>query len=223
MNNIFYRVCFGLIIFLLFSGCTASSRSQRYKDTASSKEDTSKRFSKKAEEPKDIIAMPDTLDEDEFDEAPPQPAAFDKTKIVGNIEKLRTYKIAFTEREKVLFEVAKYLDTPYKYGGSSQSGIDCSAFTMHIYKNSLDLSLPRSTVEQYRLGDKISKDELHFGDLVFFNTRRRSNPGHVGIYLGENQFAHASRKLGVIVSSLDEAYYKKRYVGARRVDVVGDN
>jgi cell wall-associated NlpC family hydrolase len=62
------------------------------------------------------------------------------------------------------------------------------------------------------------RSDLKFGDLVFFNTRRRVRPGHVGIYIGDNLFAHASSKLGVTISSLDYDYYSKRYMGARRVD-----
>ncbi len=118
----------------------------------------------------------------------------------------------------MLFEVIKFLETPYKYGGNTQKGMDCSAFTLQVFQNSLSVDIPRSAREQYSTGENISNDELKFGDLVFFNTTKRSFPGHVGIYLGENQFVHASRSLGVTVSSLEAAYYKKRYVGARRIE-----
>ena len=173
---------------------------------------------------KDVVIYNDTPDTtDEFDETPVEEKPVDKTKFVANIEKLKSFNVALTPREKVLLEVIKYLDTPYKYGGNGGKGIDCSAFTKQVYENSLSFDLPRSAREQYRVGDEVPKDELKFGDLVFFNTTRRSYPGHVGIYLGENQFVHASRKLGVTVSSLDEAYYSKRYIGARRVETIGEN
>ena len=124
-----------------------------------------------------------------------------------------------TIKEKMLMEIIKYLNTPYKYGGSSPDGIDCSAFTRTIYSNVLSVELNRSAKEQYTQGIKIDKPEnLKFGDLVFFNTRRRVKPGHVGIYIGDNLFAHASSKNGVIVSSLEEDYYSRRFMGGRRIE-----
>ncbi len=218
------HVFLGIAFLLLTSGCSASSSSRRYNKSTEVKEqsprlrysqsDTSQTAKARDEEIQTYSDVPDTSDE--FDEPPVEEKPIDKTAFVKKIEKLESFNVALTPREKVLLEVIKYLDTPYKYGGSSGKGIDCSAFTLQVYKNSLDLDLPRSAREQYQSGEKVTKDDLKFGDLVFFNTRRRSRPGHVGIYLGENQFVHASRKLGVTVSSLDEDYYKKRYMGARR-------
>ncbi len=227
LGFIIQRAVLGIAVLMMFSGCASSSSSQRYKTNKNGKEyrtpnryelpDTAKGRSSKNPN-KDIVIyndMPDSTDE--FDETPVEEKPVDKTKFVANIEKLKSFNVALTPREKVLLEVIKYLDTPYKYGGNSGKGIDCSAFTKSVFENSLLLELPRSAREQYRQGDDVAKDELKFGDLVFFDTTRRSYPGHVGIYLGENQFVHASRKLGVTVSSLDETYYKKRYIGARRI------
>jgi len=125
-----------------------------------------------------------------------------------------------TTKEKVLMEIIKYLDTPYRYGGNSKDGIDCSAFTQTIYKNTLTFNLERSARLQYKQGIEISdKEDLKFGDLVFFNTRRNVRPGHVGIFIGEDLFAHASSKKGVTISSLDHSYYKKRFMGGRRMEM----
>ncbi len=122
-------------------------------------------------------------------------------------------------KEKLLMEIIKYLNTPYKYGGNTTNGIDCSAFTQTVFRNVLSLDLNRSAREQYRQGIEITdRDDLKFGDLVFFNTRRRVRPGHVGIYIGDNLFAHASSRNGVIVSSLDQDYYSRRFMGGRRVE-----
>ena len=124
-----------------------------------------------------------------------------------------------TPKERMLMEIIKYINTPYKYGGNSPDGIDCSAFTQNIFSSSLGINLFRSAREQYTQGLSIrDRDNLVFGDLVFFNTRRRVRPGHVGIYIGDNLFAHASSTKGVIVSSLEHTYYSKRYMGGRRVD-----
>ena len=218
----------GLLVLAIFVSCSASSNAQRYKKNNGKKEKpaavkiSSKDSVKKSNAKNERIIFNDPADsssaDDEFDEQPPSEAPVDKSKFALNVEKLKEFNVALTSREKILLEVIKFLDTPYKYGGSTQKGIDCSAFTLQVFQNSLSIDLPRSAREQYAVGEKISKDDLQFGDLVFFNTRRASNPGHVGIYLGENQFVHASRSLGVTVSSLDAAYYKKRYVGARRVE-----
>ena len=231
LRFIIQRAVLGTAVLMIFSGCSATSSFRRYNQNEkeykpqnrSAEADTTRTRSTRNSK-KDVVIYSDAADTtDEFDETPVEEKPVDKTKFVANIEKLKSFNVALTQREKVLLEVIKYLDTPYKYGGNGGKGIDCSAFTKQVYENSLSFDLPRSAREQYRVGDEVSKDELKFGDLVFFNTTRRSYPGHVGIYLGENQFVHASRKLGVTVSSLDEAYYSKRYIGARRVETIGVN
>ncbi len=127
-----------------------------------------------------------------------------------------------TIREKMLMEVIKYLGTPYKYGGNTKNGIDCSAFTQIIYKDVFNINLERSARLQYTQGEVISKgDELKYGDLVFFNTRKRVKPGHVGIYIGDNLFAHASTKKGVTITALDYDYYSRTFMGARRFETNG--
>lgn len=102
----------------------------------------------------------------------------------------------------------------YRWGGDSRHGIDCSAFTRRVFKE-LSVHLPRTTAEQIRSGDKITKQQLQVGDLVFFKTTRRVR--HVGIYVGNDQFIHASRKTGVTTSSLNNDYWVKRYETSVRV------
>ena len=127
-----------------------------------------------------------------------------------------------TLKEQMLMEIIKYLDTPYKYGGTDKNGIDCSAFTQLLYKDVLSINLQRSARLQFGEGEEVSdKSNLKFGDLVFFNTRRRVKPGHVGIYIGENLFAHASSSKGVTISSLNLSYYSSRFMGARRINKNG--
>ncbi len=124
-----------------------------------------------------------------------------------------------SKKDLMLMEIIRYINTPYKYGGNSLNGIDCSAFTQNVYRDSWLLTLNRSARDQYQQGIVIEeRSDLKFGDLVFFNTRRRVKPGHVGIYIGDNLFAHASSKLGVTISSLEHPYYSKRYMGARRFE-----
>jgi cell wall-associated NlpC family hydrolase len=208
-------------------GCSSSSYNQRYnkpeaKDSDSKKKSvrfTSKDDDEKSEAPttnEDEAVFKDY--EAEFDEEPVEEYKIDTEEFISKYDKLNDFNITLTPREKILFEVINYLHTPYKYGGNSKQGIDCSAFTQNVFSNSLNLVLPRTARQQFNEGKSIySKSELRFGDLVFFDTTTISFPGHVGIYLGDNLFVHASRSKGVVVSSLQSSYYKGRFVGGKRV------
>lgn len=125
-----------------------------------------------------------------------------------------------TSYEKLLMTIIQYLGTPYKFGGNGSKGIDCSAFTQRVFLETFNIALPRSTTQQILLGTEIPRDQLKFGDLVFFNTRRRQVPGHVGIYLWDDYFAHASTKYGVVVSSMANGYYDKRFIIGKRIEEV---
>jgi peptidoglycan endopeptidase LytE len=120
------------------------------------------------------------------------------------------------DEPKLLAKVAMgFLGAPYRWGGSSVTGIDCSAFVKKIY-NMFNIDLPRTSVEQSRVGMRVSRSELTVGDLLFFKTKR--DVGHVGIYVGNNEFVHASsRKRGVRIDNLDTPYYDKRFVRATRL------
>jgi lipoprotein Spr len=112
--------------------------------------------------------------------------------------------------------VKQWLYTPYKYGGMSKSGIDCSGFSFVVMRDVYNILISRTADEQYKAGEKIRDDWRKPGDLVFFKNVRGHGIDHVGIYLGNNLFAHASTNKGIIVSNLDEDYYRKRYVGICR-------
>lgn len=121
-------------------------------------------------------------------------------------------------KQKVIDVVMDWLGTRYQYGGMTRGGIDCSAFTRMIFESTSKVTLPRSAAQQSTVGKTVSKrSELQLGDLVFFNTRRRVAVGHVGIYLGDDLFAHSSSRYGVTISSLKSTYYGKRLIGARRL------
>ena len=100
-------------------------------------------------------------------------------------------------------------------GGDSKRGIDCSAFVQRTFREQFGLDLPRSTSEQQDTGRQIQRTKLRIGDLVLF--RAGSTGRHVGIYLGNDQFVHASTSSGVTISSLNDSYWKGRYREARRV------
>ena len=103
----------------------------------------------------------------------------------------------------------------YKYGGNSKRGIDCSALIQIAYKNSFDISLPRTTTLQSKVGKTIRKSQLKSGDLIFFKTGKKSKP--VGIYIENGKFFHASTKKGVTISRLDNSYFKRHYWKSTRV------
>ena len=120
------------------------------------------------------------------------------------------------EEQRLLVKVAMgFLGTPYRLGGCSVKGIDCSGFVKKTYQF-FNIDLPRTVFQQSRVGLRVERNELAAGDLLFFNTRRR--PGHVGIYIGNNEFVHASScKRGVHVDNLNNPYFDKRFFRAVRL------
>ncbi len=112
----------------------------------------------------------------------------------------------------------QFLGSPYRFGGNGQRGFDCSGFVRTVY-SAVGVELPRSAREQFRVGRRVPTHELRPGDLVFFRTYR-PHASHVGIYLGSGLFVHAAtRGREVRIDSLDDDYYRKRYLGARRLSL----
>lgn len=121
-----------------------------------------------------------------------------------------------TLKEKVVVLAKKLLNIPYRFGGNTLFGLDCSAFVQIVY-GFIGIDLPRSAREQFNEGNPVKKEELSIGDLVFFRTYTPF-PSHVGIYLGNNLFIHASsKKKKVTIDSLQTPYYFKRFIGAKRL------
>ncbi len=184
---LFFLALFGLIVFV--SACASTTSSVRFSAKLISKEEI-KSLEADAEREPDDDAVVDVL---------PPPKV-----------------LPTNARERLENEMDKYLGVRYRYGGTGIAGMDCSGFVSRVFYDALNISLPRSSAAQAKVGVAVSRAKLEFGDLVFFKIRR-NRISHVGIYVGDNNFVHASTKLGVIVSSLDEPYYKRRYVTARRI------
>ena len=122
--------------------------------------------------------------------------------------------LSATSNMKLFHFVYDWIGTPYRFGGSSRKGIDCSAFTKELYSEVFNLDIKRSSRDIFSMVSPVAKDELKEGDLVFFKIHSR-RISHIGIYLGNNRFAHASLR-GVAISSLDDAYYSRYfYKGGR--------
>ncbi len=129
-------------------------------------------------------------------------------------------KLSVTNKEvkssKLYSFINDWYGTPYKYGGCQKSGVDCSCFTDLLYQNVYGHKTARTAGEIHKECDKINIAAVKEGDLVFFITNGKSI-SHVGVYLKSNKFAHASTSKGVIISDLNEAYYKKTFHSAGRL------
>ena len=117
---------------------------------------------------------------------------------------------------KLYAAVDRYLGIPYRYGGDSETGIDCSAFTRRVYRVN-NVELPRTSMEQSHVGFGVGSAPMQPGDLVFFDPSIVGRISHVGVYLGHGEFAHASSSKGVTRSNIREKYYTKRFVKANRL------
>lgn len=114
--------------------------------------------------------------------------------------------------------VKSWLKVPYKFGGTTKKGIDCSKLAQRAYEEVFNLSIPRISRDQWKATQRVSKDSLIAGDLVFFRSGSSPTGWHVGIYLIDNYFFHAANyRSGVKISSLSESYYKKTYKGGGRL------
>ncbi|CDZ75101.1 Hypothetical protein ING2D1G_0961 [Peptoniphilus sp. ING2-D1G] len=146
--------------------------------------------------------------------------AEEDTKVkMSYVEKAKADDVVYSsEKSKIAVESAlDKLGATYVYGDTGESGYDCSGLVYAVYKNQMGINLPRSSKEQSGYGKQISKFELKPGDLVFFNTSG-SGVSHVGIYMGNDEFVHASSgQSKVVVSKLSDDYYADRYVNATRV------
>lgn len=111
--------------------------------------------------------------------------------------------------------VYEWLGTPYRLGGDSKKGIDCSKFSLAVYENVFNTTIGYNSRNQYANVKPIRKKDLRPGDLVFFKIRSRQIT-HVGIYLGDDKFAHAASSRGVMISNLNEAYWKRYYYNGGR-------
>lgn len=129
----------------------------------------------------------------------------------------RQLGIPLTGRENpaLIKELSGWMGTPYRYGGSTRAGADCSGFVWAVYRNAYGIQLPRTTAQQASETRRIRQHRLKEGDIVFFRTKGRKT-SHSGIYITNGYFIHASSSRGVIINNLDERYYSRRFIKGGR-------
>jgi cell wall-associated NlpC family hydrolase len=126
------------------------------------------------------------------------------------------YSLNGNENPLLLDEIVSWLGVPYKYGGTTTFGVDCSGLALNIYRKVYNIDLERVTMNMAQRTRKINRRNLKEGDLIFFKINNRK-VSHVGIYISNNKFVHASTSRGVIISDIEEEYYRKRFAFGGRV------
>ena len=164
-------------------------------------------------------AAPQTANSDDMDRLLADKGLLTRLESVSHQVADKAHTVAGQASELVVNAMG-FLGVPYKRGGNSaETGFDCSGFVRSIYSQTIGLMLPRSAKQQAAATQTIDKKELQPGDLVFFNTMRRTF-SHVGIYIGDGKFVHSPRSGQTVrVESMQTSYWKKRFDGARRVVV----
>jgi cell wall-associated NlpC family hydrolase len=120
-------------------------------------------------------------------------------------------------RQRVIATATQLAGTPYRFGGTTPAGFDCTGYLMYVFRTAAGLALPRTSMEQIQAGEPIAPSQLRPADLVYFRIDRKKDL-HLGLYLGEGRFIHAPSSGGVVnVQSLETEYWRTRFLGARRV------
>ncbi len=137
--------------------------------------------------------------------------------ISGYFSQVMGVALSATSNLKLYQFVYDWIGTPYRFAGASRKGIDCSAFTKEIYDKVFNTVIKRNSRDIFSMSTPVGRDALKEGDLVFFKIKSKSI-NHVGIYLGDNRFAHASTSRGVVLSNLEEPYYKRYFYKGGRLN-----
>jgi len=127
-----------------------------------------------------------------------------------------TYNSGAVDKDRMSKVIAGYLYTPYKLGGTGKLGIDCSGLVYVVYRDYNSTRLPANTDKLFNRLKRVNYKDIAYGDLVFFSFDG-SDVSHVGIYVGHDKFVHASKSRGVVITKINDEYYRSAYKGARRV------
>jgi cell wall-associated NlpC family hydrolase len=135
----------------------------------------------------------------------------------SSVSDRRESALALAAHQPLVSAIRFFIGTPYQYGGTNRRGMDCSGFVVAVFLRTYRMMLPHSSEELYAMACPVPADSAQTGDLVFFGARHGRRIDHVGICIDRRQFAHASTQNGVMVSSLNEEYFRKRFAGIRRL------
>jgi cell wall-associated NlpC family hydrolase len=204
---------------IIVSGCTSKSKNYTYQPDADTGLNAQSDFNPYSTPATAFTAGTDQilLSGNLFDQTPSATRRAAPEKVLSeNLFDLASVQRKGSVFERMLRTASSQIGTPYRSGGCNpNTGFDCSGFTTWVF-NRYGINLPRSSREQYQVGKEVAKNSLRKGDLVFFRSRRGIN--HVGIYLENGQFIHsASNGKTVIISHLEEDYWRTHYAGGRRV------
>lgn len=140
------------------------------------------------------------------------------TDLIGGVSStsVSTETVSNSKMDNAIKLLKEQVGKPYVWGANGPDSFDCSGLTRYIYKEALGIDIPRVSYDQAKFGKEVAKEDLQVGDLVFFDTMNKGRVSHVGIYIGDNEFIHASNKSDGVKQSKLEGYYEKTYRGARR-------
>ena len=143
----------------------------------------------------------------------------EQKRLLAELKKIKSKKKYKYSKNKILSNAKKHLGGKYVWGGTKPTGFDCSGYVQYLYRKE-GVTLPRTAYAQSKVGSYVTRDKLQKGDLLFFLTNKKRNIPitHVGLYLGNDKFIHAaSRKKGIIISSLSKSKYNRLYIKAKRI------
>ncbi len=185
-------------VVMLFSFCLAAQAQTKKKSVRTRKVVVATRIPSAPDTtPKADIADPDNLAKDYF------------SQIMG-------IAVSATSNVKLYQFIYDWIGTPYRLGGSSKKGVDCSGFAYQLYEKVFNTVIGNNSRNIFDMVNPVAKDELKEGDLVFFKIHSRSI-SHIGVYIGNNKFAHSSTSRGVMISTLDDPYWKRYYYKGGRL------
>ena len=138
--------------------------------------------------------------------------------LIQKYEEIIGQKIDIRESLPLYQALDGWMGVPYQYGSNTRKGTDCSGFTGCIYRDVYKIEIPRSSEDQFTKAKPVKKVQLQEGDLVFFRIDNKKKASHVGIYLGNNKFVHASTSKGVRIDDLESEYYRKYFVGGGKFE-----